>query len=43
LRRALLDAATMIAERGRDAFGLRHCARRIGVSSAAPTHHVGSA
>lgn len=44
LRRALLDAAAaMIEERGPDAFSLRDCARRIGVSSAAPAHHFGSA
>jgi AcrR family transcriptional regulator len=44
LRRALLDAAgEMIEERGPDAFSLRDCARRIGVSNAAPAHHFGSA
>jgi AcrR family transcriptional regulator len=44
LRRALLEAAAaMIEERGPDAFSLRDCARRIGVSNAAPAHHFGSA
>jgi AcrR family transcriptional regulator len=33
----------MIEERGPDAFSLRDCARRIGVSNAAPAHHFGSA
>ena len=42
LRRALLDAAELVlAERGVGGFTLRECARRAGVSHAAPAHHFG--
>jgi AcrR family transcriptional regulator len=42
LRKALLKAATEeLAERGVEAFTLRSCARRAGVSHAAPAHHFG--
>ncbi|HEY8381136.1 MAG TPA: TetR/AcrR family transcriptional regulator [Microvirga sp.] len=42
LRRALLDAAELVlAERGVAGFTLRECARRAGVSHAAPAHHFG--
>jgi AcrR family transcriptional regulator len=42
LRAALLTAAeTVLAERGLDGFTLRECARRAGVSHAAPAHHFG--
>ena len=42
LRRALLAAAEMVlAERGVEGFTLRECARRAGVSHAAPAHHFG--
>lgn len=42
LRSALLQAAReILAERGPDGFSLRDCARRAGVSHAAPTHHFG--
>jgi AcrR family transcriptional regulator len=42
LRRALLDAAELVlAERGVSGFTLRECARRAGVSHAAPAHHFG--
>jgi AcrR family transcriptional regulator len=44
LRQALLDAAeSVLLERGVDAFTLRECARRAGVSHAAPAHHFGDA
>ncbi|WP_159712123.1 TetR/AcrR family transcriptional regulator [Sphingomonas sp. AX6] len=44
LRDALLDAAeAVIGERGLDGFSLRECARRAGVSPAAPAHHFGDA
>lgn len=40
LRRALLEAAELVlAERGVAGFTLRECARRAGVSHAAPAHH----
>jgi len=40
LRKALLDAAReMIEQDGIDAFTLRECARRAGVSHGAPAHH----
>lgn len=43
LRTALLDAAEdLLAERGLAGFTLRECARRAGVSHAAPAHHFGS-
>lgn len=42
LRAALLRAATEeLAERGVEGFTLRSCARRAGVSHAAPAHHFG--
>lgn len=42
LRAALLDAAeALLGERGVDGFSLRECARRAGVSPAAPAHHFG--
>jgi AcrR family transcriptional regulator len=42
LREALLAAAeALLLERGVDAFTLRECARRAGVSHAAPAHHFG--
>ena len=44
LREALLAAAeALLAERGAEAFTLRECARRAGVSHAAPAHHFGDA
>jgi AcrR family transcriptional regulator len=44
LRQALLDAAELlIREQGLEAFTLRECARRAGVSHAAPAHHFGDA
>lgn len=44
LRRALLDAAEAeLIEKGPDGFTLRGCARRAGVSHAAPAHHFGDA
>jgi AcrR family transcriptional regulator len=44
LRAALLDAAEAILEEGGvEAFTLRECARRAGVSHAAPAHHFGDA
>lgn len=44
LRDALLAAAeTLLLERGVEAFTLRECARRAGVSHAAPAHHFGDA
>ena len=40
LRQALIDAAeAILAERGVDGLSLRDCARRIGVSHAAPKNH----
>src|SRR5215211_2029370 len=42
LRNALLAAAeAVLAERGVEGFTLRECARRAGVSHAAPAHHFG--
>lgn len=42
LRAALLAAAeSVLAERGVEGFTLRECARRAGVSHAAPAHHFG--
>ncbi len=42
LRTALLEAAeTVLTERGSQGFTLRECARRAGVSHAAPAHHFG--
>lgn len=42
LRAALLTAAgDLLAERGPDGFSLRDCARRAGVSHAAPAYHFG--
>lgn len=44
LREALLSAAQdLLLERGVEAFTLRECARRAGVSHAAPAHHFGDA
>lgn len=44
LRAALLRAALEeLAEKGIDRFTLRSCARRAGVSHAAPAHHYGDA
>jgi AcrR family transcriptional regulator len=44
LREALVDAAEgLIREQGLEAFTLRECARRAGVSHAAPAHHFGDA
>ena len=44
LRAALLAAAEQVLqERGADGFTLRECARRAGVSHAAPAHHFGDA
>lgn len=44
LRAALLRAAReILAEKGPDGFSLRDCARRAGVSHAAPAHHFGDA
>lgn len=44
LRAALVAAAeAVLAERGADGFTLRECARRAGVSHAAPAHHFGDA
>lgn len=43
LRQAMLDAAeAVLAERGVGGFTLRECARRAGVSAAAPAHHFGN-
>jgi AcrR family transcriptional regulator len=40
LRAALVEAAErLLAERGPEGFTLRECARRLGVSNAAPAHH----
>jgi AcrR family transcriptional regulator len=42
LRRALLEAAEVeLAEKGPEGFTLRACAKRAGVSHAAPAHHFG--
>lgn len=42
LREALLTAGeALLAERGAAGFTLRECARRAGVSHAAPAHHFG--
>jgi AcrR family transcriptional regulator len=42
LREALLQAAeSVLLERGIEGFTLRECARRAGVSHAAPAHHFG--
>lgn len=42
LARALIEAAEKIlAETGTEGFTLRECARRAGVSHAAPAHHFG--
>lgn len=42
LRRALLDAAEdELSEKGPEGFTLRGCAKRAGVSHAAPAHHFG--
>ena len=44
LRRALLAAAEAeLAEKGVEGFTLRGCAKRAGVSHAAPAHHFGDA
>lgn len=44
LREALVRAATeLLEERGLSSFTLRECARRAGVSHAAPAHHFASA
>lgn len=44
LRQALLDAAeAVLLEGGVEAFSLRECARRAGVSHGAPAHHFGDA
>jgi AcrR family transcriptional regulator len=44
LRTALIEAGTaLLAERGIEGFSLRECARRAGVSPAAPAHHFGDA
>ena len=44
LANALLDAAEKeLAEKGVEAFSLRGCAKRAGVSHAAPAHHFGDA
>lgn len=44
LAEALLRAAgELLAESGPERFSLRECARRAGVSHAAPTHHFGDA
>lgn len=44
LRAALIEAAeALLRESGVDAFTLRECARRAGVSHAAPAHHFGDA
>ena len=44
LRAALLRAAEVeLSERGVEGFTLRGCARRAGVSHAAPAHHFGDA
>jgi AcrR family transcriptional regulator len=44
LRAALIEAAEgLLQEGGVEAFSLRECARRAGVSHAAPAHHFGDA
>lgn len=44
LREALLRATqALLLERGVEAFSLRECARRAGVSHGAPAHHFGDA
>lgn len=44
LRRALLAAAEAeLSEKGVEGFSLRGCAKRAGVSHAAPAHHFGDA
>ncbi len=44
LKDALLDAAeALLRDRGLQGFTLRECARRAGVSHAAPKHHFGDA
>ncbi len=44
LRQALLDATqSVLDEKGLEGFTLRECARRAGVSHAAPAHHFGDA
>lgn len=44
LHAALIDAAeALLREHGLEAFTLRECARRAGVSHAAPAHHFGDA
>ena len=44
LRASLLDAAEQVLrEGGLEALSLRECARRVGVSHAAPAHHFGDA
>jgi AcrR family transcriptional regulator len=44
LHAALIDAAeALLQEAGIEAFSLRECARRAGVSHAAPAHHFGDA
>lgn len=44
LREALLDATeALLREDGLEAFTLRECARRAGVSHGAPAHHFGDA
>lgn len=43
LRHAMIEAAeAVLAERGVAGLTLRECARRAGVSPAAPTHHFGN-
>lgn len=43
LRQAMIDAAeAVLAEKGVAGFTLRECARRAGVSPAAPAHHFGN-
>lgn len=43
LRQAMIDAAeAVLAEKGIAGFTLRECARRAGVSPAAPAHHFGN-
>ncbi len=43
LRQAMIDAAeAVLAEKGVGGFTLRECARRAGVSAAAPAHHFGN-
>ena len=43
LRQGLIAAAeTLLADKGVEGFTLRECARRAGVSPAAPAHHFGN-